>query len=297
MTQTLVHEGASSLGAALVVSGASIVVVQVARRRPILRSTLAQRWLTWTVLAPLWLLAAAWAPGRTALLTTFAAVSAFEYGRLQGSMPSLDRWVLTVWAATSLPLVAALSVDPLVVIAAGALVGIVVPLSTQDVAHGTLRIGGFTVGVVLVVTPFVLLHELATDVSGAAFFALGVAVAFSDVAAFVLGSTVGRRRFATALSPNKTVAGLLGNLVGATAAIMVSAATGIVDWSMMWMAPAVAVGAVGGDLLVSLFKRARGVKDSGSWLPGFGGLLDRIDSLLVSSLLVFVVASWMGVVP
>jgi phosphatidate cytidylyltransferase len=279
MTHTLVHEGASSLGTALAVSGTSIVVVQVARRRPILGSTLAQRWLTWAVLAPLWLLAAAWAPGRTALLTTFAAVSAFEYGRLQRGMPNLDRSLLTVWAAVSLLLVAALRVDPLAVIAAGALVGIVVPLVTQDVADGTLRIGGFTVGIVLVVTPFVLLHELATAVSGAAFFALGLAVAFSDVAAFVLGSTVGRRRFAKALSPNKTVAGLLGNLLGATAAIMITVGTGIVDLSMMWMAPAVAVGAVGGDLLVSLFKRARGVKDSGTWLPGFGGLLDRVDSL------------------
>lgn len=297
MTQALVYEGASSLGTALAVSGASIVVVEVARRRPILGSTLAQRWLTWAVLAPLWLLAAAWAPGRTALLASFAAVSAFEYGRLQRGMPNLDRSLLTVWAAVSLLLVAALRVDPLAVIAAGALVGIVVPLVTQDVADGTLRIGGFTVGIVLVVTPFVLLHELATDVSGAAFFALGLAVAFSDVAAFVLGSTVGRRRFAKALSPNKTVAGLLGNLLGATAAIMVTVGTGIVDLSMMWMAPAVAVGAVGGDLLVSLFKRARGVKDSGTWLPGFGGLLDRVDSLLVSSLLVFVVASLIGVVP
>ena len=48
------------------------------------------------------------------------------------------------------------------------------------------------------------------------------------------------------------------------------------------------------NLLVSLFKRARGVKDAGSWLPGFGGLLDRVDSLLVSSLVVFVVSSLVG---
>ena len=60
------------------------------------------------------------------------------------------------------------------------------------------------------------------------------------------------------------------------------------------MAPVVAVVAIGGDLLISLFKRARGVKDAGSWLPGFGGLLDRVDSLLVSTLLVFVVASLIG---
>ena len=126
------------------------------------------------------------------------------------------------------------------------------------------------------------------------FFALGLAVAFSDVAAFVFGSAFGRRRFVTALSPNKTIAGLCGNLLGATLAVVAASATGIVGWDIIWMAPVVAVGAIGGDLLISLFKRARGVKDAGSWLPGFGGLLDRVDSLLVSTLLVFVVASLIG---
>ena len=294
MTVAFVYEGASSVGTALAVSGASIVAVQVVRHRPVLRSALAQRWLTWAVLAPLWLLAAVWVPGRIALLTAFAVISALEYGRLQRTMVTLDRWLLLAWAAVSVPLVAALSLDPLVVIAAGVVIGIVTPLASQDVANGIDRIGGFAIGVVLVVTPFVFLHELATNVSGAVFFALGLAVAFSDVAAFVFGSAFGRRRFATALSPNKTIAGLCGNVLGATLAVVVASATGIVGWDIIWMAPVVAVGAIGGDLLVSLFKRARGVKDAGSWLPGFGGLLDRVDSLLVSTLLVFVVASLIG---
>jgi phosphatidate cytidylyltransferase len=58
---------------------------------------------------------------------------------------------------------------------------------------------------------------------------------------------------------------------------------------LVLLPPVIALGAVWGDLLESSIKREFGVKDAGSWLPGFGGLLDRIDSLIVVGPLVFYV--------
>ncbi|WP_405794405.1 phosphatidate cytidylyltransferase [Streptomyces sp. NBC_01506] len=87
------------------------------------------------------------------------------------------------------------------------------------------------------------------------------------------------------LSPNKTWAGVLG-AAGATALalVVVGAFT-----PLLWAA--VLAGCVLGDLLESMVKREAGVKDAGSWLPGFGGLLDRIDSLLLALLLAMVVTA------
>jgi len=77
------------------------------------------------------------------------------------------------------------------------------------------------------------------------------------------------------LSPNKTVGGLVGAVLGA---ILVLTLLGSVTPGLVL---AVALGGVLGDLLESMVKRQAGVKDAGSWLPGFGGLLDRVDSLLL----------------
>jgi phosphatidate cytidylyltransferase len=105
-----------------------------------------------------------------------------------------------------------------------------------------------------------------------------------DSAAYFAGSRFGRRRFAPRLSPNKTWAGAVGGLAGSIAGGCLALPLFAGGVSL----PAVAgvslgVGLAGqlGDLFESLWKRAKGVKDSGNLIPGHGGILDRIDSLLL----------------
>jgi CDP-diglyceride synthetase len=107
----------------------------------------------------------------------------------------------------------------------------------------------------------------------------------ADIAAYVVGSLIGRRKLAPRISPGKTWEGTLAGFVAAAIAVWFvgsqvfspSLPTGIL------VPLAVAVGPAGllGDLLESALKRAAGVKDSGTILPGHGGVLDRIDSLLL----------------
>ena len=130
-----------------------------------------------------------------------------------------------------------------------------------------------------------LLHARIAD--GAAWIFLILAATWAgDSAAYFVGSRYGRRKLAPALSPNKTLAGaaggLAGSLAGGLAALPVF--VGVAPPAPVVAAVALAVGVAGqlGDLFESLWKRAKGVKDSGRLIPGHGGILDRIDSLLLA---------------
>jgi phosphatidate cytidylyltransferase len=122
------------------------------------------------------------------------------------------------------------------------------------------------------------------------FAALCLGCAGSDVGAFLVGRRFGRARLAPSLSPNKMRAGVVGNFIGAAIGLLpLSVALvpllqqdGIGAAYVLALVPIVAVGAVWGDLFKSAAKREAEVKDFGSWLPGFGGILDRIDSLLLT---------------
>ena len=118
--------------------------------------------------------------------------------------------------------------------------------------------------------------------------ALRLAVWGLDTAAYAVGKAVGRHKLCPKISPGKTVEGAIGGLLAAVALI-----AGLGHWLGLPLAHGLILGAgVGvagqvGDLFESLLKRRAGVKDSGSLLPGHGGVLDRFDSLLFAAPLAY----------
>jgi phosphatidate cytidylyltransferase len=102
----------------------------------------------------------------------------------------------------------------------------------------------------------------------------------TDIGAYFTGRAFGRRKLAPSISPGKTVEGLYGGIVAA--AVLGGAwafARGLGE-ALFVLAPLFALAAQGGDLFESWMKRHAGVKDSGTWLPGHGGVLDRLDGLV-----------------
>jgi phosphatidate cytidylyltransferase len=102
----------------------------------------------------------------------------------------------------------------------------------------------------------------------------------TDIGAYFVGRAIGRRKLAPLISPGKTVEGLFGGMAAAT---LVSGgwvlAMGL-GRPLLILAPLFALAAQGGDLFESWMKRRAGLKDSGNWLPGHGGVLDRLDGLV-----------------
>jgi phosphatidate cytidylyltransferase len=180
------------------------------------------------------------------------------------------------------------------------LVGALFPVVRADTGRAIRDLGMAAVGVVLI--PVLLAHAVALPVehgeAGTALVvAIAVACAFSDVAAYVVGRRFGHTPLAPRLSPSKTRAGVAGNLLGAALGIAVFAPALVPAFGVEFvvaLVPLVAAGALWGDLLESAAKREAGVKDAGAWLPGFGGILDRIDSFLVTVALAYWIARLWG---
>lgn len=102
-----------------------------------------------------------------------------------------------------------------------------------------------------------------------------------DTGAYLVGRQVGRHKFMTHISPAKSIEGLAGGLVATTVVTsLMLAALGQAWLGGLILGPIVGLAAQAGDLAESMIKRAAGAKDSGTLIPGHGGVLDRIDSFL-----------------
>ena len=109
----------------------------------------------------------------------------------------------------------------------------------------------------------------------------------SDIMAYLFGKTFQGPKMCPQISPNKTWAGLGGAVIGFTVILILSFALmplNLKDFPFMllfFVGPVLGVAAQGGDLMISILKRKAGLKDTGHLIPGHGGLLDRIDALML----------------
>lgn len=156
------------------------------------------------------------------------------------------------------------------------------PAKIVQTARGTLF------PVILVALPLCYLLRIRTaSVDGKALLTLlFVVVIVSDSMAFYVGSSIGRRRMAPTISPKKSwegaIAGLVFGAIGAVG-IVLFVKLAIPLFLAAFLGFLLAATGILGDLAISALKRSAGVKDTSALLPGHGGLLDRVDSLLFAA--------------
>src|SRR5438876_11106822 len=218
----------------------------------------------WTAICALFLIYVQWLMGDVPTYKLSGSLIASQrIPWLANGLPSLEAVfflfvlgiaALTLW--TRRPLVEAL---PAAGISASGLILVAFPLSFAVRLHGTGRNG-----------PLLLLFAM-------------VIIWVGDTAAYFVGRSIGKYKLAPHLSPNKTWEGTAASIVGSLIVAVVFARFMTVP--LAYLLGMAAVGNVAeqvGDLLESAYKRSAGIKDSGSILPGHGGVLDRIDALILA---------------
>lgn len=137
--------------------------------------------------------------------------------------------------------------------------------------------------------PFLLMHLVLlrqTPFGVQWLFVIMLIVMTNDSAAYYSGSAFGKRRLYPLVSPKKSIEGAAGGLIGSLGGTLLAKFTFFPQLTFIdAAATAIVIGMVGqaGDLFESLLKRSFGVKDSGALIPGHGGILDRLDSILFAA--------------
>jgi len=235
------------------------------------------------------------------LLAVLAAVGAWELYRVARSGGVEPISVIGVPLAAALPIAASAAPPGVYVLPPGwAAMAVLLVLAAAIWVRGAQRrplasvavtmFGAMYTGGMLSFGYAIRYHRYAVgDLAGTALVMLPVLLTWTnDVASYAVGRMLGRRKLLPAVSPGKTVAGAVGGVVLTMVVcwayvrwvLRPSAELGLAPWGIVVFALVISVAAQIGDLAESLFKREAGVKDTSRIIPGHGGVLDRIDSLL-----------------
>lgn len=228
------------------------------------------------------------------VIVSLAALALSEYVTMTGLFPTPTQRAFFFFIAL-LPVLAAVTGETLA--AAGgvflSLLGLIVLLlrtySRQENVLEALSLGSFAILYISFCLAHLVLLRFSPD--GVYHLLLLTAItAGSDSGAYYCGRAFGREKLCPAISPGKTKAGAIGGMFCGAVAALVIAAFLLPQLSLIrvgFVAILLVVVGIVGDLTESIMKRAVGVKDSGTLLAGHGGILDRIDSLLLSGPLYF----------
>lgn len=160
--------------------------------------------------------------------------------------------------------------------------------------HSWKRISAIIVGIIYVVIPFGMMNSFfflqSVDIATPwILLGLFILVWVNDIFAYLVGSTIGKHKLFESISPKKTwegtISGIVFTLIFAWLFSLVSNNLSLIQW--LGFGLVVSITAILGDLIESMLKRNAGVKDSGSLLPGHGGVLDRFDAIIFATPFVF----------
>jgi len=175
---------------------------------------------------------------------------------------------------------------------------VAIGLGTRRSLHDVLPgVAISSAGLLFVALPFsyiVRIYEIGHTGRELVLFTLALVWA-GDIFAYFVGRSLGRLPMAPALSPKKTWEGAFANVIGSLLVAIFFAKWMQVDATGLLITAALAnIAGQAGDLIESAYKRGAVVKDSSALLPGHGGMLDRIDSLILASPVVWVVFQWLS---
>lgn len=148
----------------------------------------------------------------------------------------------------------------------------------------------FVIGYIIL--PFIFLTKIPFGIRGfnpKIIISIFILIWTNDTFAYIVGKSIGKNKLFERISPKKTIEGFLGGVIFAVLASLLISEYYIEGAKYIWIGIALIVSFFGtiGDLIESKFKRMAGVKDSGKIMPGHGGILDRLDSVIFAAPFVF----------